>query len=63
MESGIITLQELFGFEQMGVDANGTVKGRFRSMGIMPGFLDRFKALGVPIPYDLFDARRANLKA
>jgi len=63
MESGIITLQELFGFLQTGVDTNGAVKGQFRSMGIMPGFLDRFKALGVPIPYEMFDAKRAHAKA
>jgi pilus assembly protein CpaF len=63
MESGVITLQELFAFEQTGIDANGTVKGQFRSLGIMPGFLDRFKALGVPIPYEMFDAKRAHLKA
>jgi pilus assembly protein CpaF len=63
MESSVITLQELFSFDQMGVDANGVVKGQFRSMGIMPGFLDRFKALGVPIPYEMFDAKRAHAKA
>ncbi len=62
MESGIITLQELFTFQQTGVDANGAVKGQFQSMGIMPGFLDRFKALGVPIPYEMFDGRRAHAK-
>jgi pilus assembly protein CpaF len=58
MESGIITLQELFSFEQTGIDEKGVVKGEVRSMGIMPGFLDRFKALGVPIPYEMFDRRR-----
>jgi pilus assembly protein CpaF len=62
MESGIITLQELFAFTQTGVDTNGVVKGQFRSMGIMPGFLDRFRALGVPIPYEMFDDKRAHAK-
>jgi pilus assembly protein CpaF len=63
MESSVITLQELFAFEQTGIDTNGSVKGQFRSMGIMPGFLDRFKALGVPIPYEMFDAKRAHARA
>jgi pilus assembly protein CpaF len=62
MESGIIMLQELFCFVQTGVDTSGAVKGQFRSMGIMPGFLDRFKALGVPIPYEMFDAMRTHGK-
>jgi len=58
MESGIISMQELFVFEQAGVDENGTVKGQIKSMGVMPGFLERFKALGIPIPYDIFDRRK-----
>ena len=63
MESSIIMLQELFSFQQTGIDTNGSVKGQFRSMGIMPGFIDRFKALGVPVPYEMFDGRQAHLKA
>ena len=58
MESGTITLQELFNFEQTGMDENGTAKGEMRSMGVMPGFLDRFKALGIPVPYEMFDRRK-----
>ena len=63
MESGIIMLQELFTFEQTGIDTNGAVKGQFRSLGIMPGFISRFKAMGVPIPYEMFDGKRAHSKA
>jgi pilus assembly protein CpaF len=63
MESSIIMLQELFSFQQTGIDTNGSVKGQFRSMGVMPGFIDRFKALGVPVPYDMFDGKRAHSKA
>ena len=63
MESGIIMLQELFTFEQTGIDTNGAVKGQFRSLGIMPGFISRFKAMGLPIPYEMFDGKRAHSKA
>ncbi len=56
MEGDTITLQEIFFFEQTGVDNSGKVKGRFRSHGIRPKFVERFKTLGVSIPYDLFDA-------
>jgi pilus assembly protein CpaF len=55
MEGNIITLQEIFSFEQTGVDNNGQVKGRFRVEGVMPKFMDRFKASGIPVPKDLFD--------
>jgi pilus assembly protein CpaF len=55
MEGETITLQEIFSFEQTGLDSKGQVKGKFRAKGIRPRFVERFKALGIPIPYDLFD--------
>jgi len=58
MEGDTITLQEIFSFEQAGIDQSGMVKGRFRAKGIRPKFVERFKALGIPIPYDLFDAAK-----
>lgn len=57
MEGSIITMQELFFFEQTGVDANGKVTGTFRNTGILPGFADRFKAFGIPVPYHIFEGR------
>jgi pilus assembly protein CpaF len=58
MEGNIITMQEIFSFEQTGVDSNGKVIGRFKMTGILPRFVERFKAHGVPVPYDAFDPRR-----
>jgi pilus assembly protein CpaF len=55
MEGDTITLQEIFFFEQTGVNVDGTVKGRFRANGIRPRFVERFKALSLPIPHDLFE--------
>jgi pilus assembly protein CpaF len=55
MEGEVVTLQEIFSFEQTGVDREGRVKGRFISRGIRPKFIDKFKAFGIPIPHDLFD--------
>jgi pilus assembly protein CpaF len=57
MEGDVITLQEIFCFEQTGIDADGAVKGRFKSTGIRPRFVERFKAIGIPLPSDMFDAR------
>jgi pilus assembly protein CpaF len=56
MEGDVITLQEIFTFEQKGLDQQGHVKGRFRATGVRPKFMDRFAARGVTIPSDLFDA-------
>ncbi|HRT60873.1 MAG TPA: CpaF family protein [Syntrophales bacterium] len=58
MEGNVITTQEIFAFEQTGVDARGRVKGRFRMVGVLPRFVERFKALSIPIPYDFFDPNR-----
>ncbi len=63
MEGNIISMQELFQFEQTGVDAAGRVKGAFRSTGVMPGFIDRFKAAGIPIPYEMFGGGTARSTA
>lgn len=55
MEGDIITLQEIFSFQQKGLDENGKVKGVFRFHGIRPKFIDRFKAFGIDLPVDIFD--------
>jgi pilus assembly protein CpaF len=55
MEGEVVTLQEIFSFEQTGVDKEGRVKGRFISRGIRPKFMDKFKTFGIPIPNELFD--------
>jgi pilus assembly protein CpaF len=57
MEGNVITMQEIFPFEQTGIDDKGTVKGRFRASGIRPRFIERFKALNIPVRYDLFEPR------
>lgn len=56
MEGDTITMQEIFSFEQTGVDSENRVKGRFRAKGIRPRFVERFKALNIPVIHDLFDS-------
>ena len=60
MEGDTIILQEIFSFEQTGLDEEGKVKGRFRAKGYRPKFIDRFRALNIPIPYDLFDTDKVH---
>lgn len=54
MEGNIITMQEIFSFEQTGVHDDGMVKGRFRIGGVLPRFVERFKASGIPVPSEMF---------
>jgi len=58
MEGDLITLQELFVFQQTGLDENRKVKGRFKATGIRPKFYERIAAKGVTLPSDLFDPKR-----
>lgn len=57
MEGNVITMQEIFNFEQTGVNKEGHVTGRFRMTGIMPRFIERFKANGILVPYNIMDPR------
>jgi pilus assembly protein CpaF len=54
MEGDVITLQDIFVFEKMGIDKNGKVLGRFRATGIRPKFADRLEIAGIEVPEDLF---------
>ena len=58
MEGDVVTMQEIFKFEQTGVDQNGKVKGRFRATGIRPKFAEKFQAMGIQVPNELFDATK-----
>lgn len=58
MEGDIITLQELFTFEQTGIDNNRRVKGQFKCLGVRPKFAEKAKAYGIPLPPSLFDPHK-----
>jgi len=58
MEGDLITLQELFIFQQTGLDENRKVKGRFKATGVRPKFAERLAAKGVALPPDLFDPQK-----
>ena len=58
MEGDVITMHEIFRFEQKGVDANGRVQGAFSATGVRPRFADRLRMFGVPVPEAVFDPDR-----
>lgn len=55
MEGDIITMQEIFSFQQTGIDDKGKVKGKFKMSGIIPKFMEKFEAYGIPVPYEIFE--------
>jgi pilus assembly protein CpaF len=55
MEGDIITMQEIFLFEKMGVTQDGKVIGRFRATGVRPKMCERLRASGIHLPADMFE--------
>ena len=47
MEGSTITLQDIFVYQQEGLDAKGRVKGAFKATGIRPHILKKFNEMGV----------------
>ena len=58
MEGDIISMQEIFRFEQTGIDADGKVQGHFCATGVRPRFADRLRMFGAAVPEDNFDPDR-----
>jgi len=55
MEGDIITMQEIFLFEKIGVGPEGKVIGRFRATGVRPKCAERLKAAGIQLPTSMFE--------
>jgi pilus assembly protein CpaF len=53
MESEIITMTDIFQFEQTGIE-NGQIIGRLRPTGLRPKFMDRIEAAGIHLPASIF---------
>jgi pilus assembly protein CpaF len=47
-------MQDIFRFEQTGVDLEGRIRGGFRSTGIRPRFAEKFEALGISLAPNIF---------
>jgi pilus assembly protein CpaF len=54
MEGDVITMQDIFMFEQTGVEEDGRVIGRLRPTGIRPRCMDRLKAYGFEMSAEAF---------
>src|SRR5262245_8959612 len=54
MEQDVVAMQEIFAFQQTGINKDGKVVGRFRATGIRPKCADKIAAAGTPLPMDMF---------
>ena len=55
MEEDVVTTQDIFVFEQQGIDTTGRVIGAHRATGTRPKFADRLARAGVTVDSAIFD--------
>jgi pilus assembly protein CpaF len=55
MEGDVITMQDIFAYEQVGISPSGKAYGHFVATGIRPSFLDRMKASGAQVDPSWFE--------
>jgi len=55
MEGDIISMQEIFMFEKIGVSPESKVIGKFRATGVRPKCSDRLRAAGIQLPASMFE--------
>lgn len=53
MEGEVITMTDIFVFEQTGVE-NGQIVGRLRPTGLRPKFMEKIEAAGINLPPSIF---------
>lgn len=53
MEGDVITMTDIFVFEQTGID-NGKILGRLRPTGLRPKFMDKIETAGINLPPSIF---------
>lgn len=59
MEGATVTMQEIFKFEQRGVDAQGRVQGAISPTGIRPRLMKRIESFGIDVETVLHAHTRA----
>jgi pilus assembly protein CpaF len=55
MEGEVISMQEVFRFERMGIEPSGKIIGRFNATGIRSTYSDRFRQWGYDLPASIYE--------
>ena len=54
VESGIVSMQDIFKFQQEGFDSEGKVKGRYLATGSVPEFYEEMRQRGLQVDMSIF---------
>ncbi|NDR57252.1 ATPase, T2SS/T4P/T4SS family [Aliiruegeria sabulilitoris] len=55
MEGEVISMQEVFRYERLGVEPDGKIIGRFNATGVRSYYSDRFKQWGYDLPAAIYE--------
>ncbi|GGE17516.1 pilus assembly protein CpaF [Gemmobacter megaterium] len=55
MEGDVISMQEIFRYERLGVAPDGKIIGRFNATGVRSAYSDRFKQWGYDLPATIYE--------
>ena len=55
MEGEVISMQEVFRYERLGLQPDGKIIGRFTATGVRSHFSDRFRQWGYDLPHSIFE--------
>ncbi|MEQ8156424.1 MAG: CpaF family protein [Clostridiaceae bacterium] len=58
MEGDVVVLQDIFVFQQKGVDDDGKIIGELAAAGIRPKFYEKFQTFGIKVPASIFNPER-----
>lgn len=61
MEEDVVTTQDIFTFDQQGIDADGRAVGFHRATGVRPKFTERLARAGIHLGPEVFDPSRRHL--
>jgi pilus assembly protein CpaF len=55
MEGDVISMQEIFRYERLGIEPNGKIIGRFNATGVRSHYSERFKQWGYNLPASIYE--------
>ena len=55
MEGEVISMQEIFRYERLGVQPDGKIIGRFNATGVRSHYADRFRQWGYDLPASIYE--------
>ncbi len=55
MEGEVISMQEIFRFQRVGLDPDGKIIGHFTATGVRSNFSERFRQWGYELPASIYE--------